>query len=118
MDALGKMFATHCRQRSFDFDYTDVLAAKAQLFYDLGELGLKANIAIAMLVLGTDHNRWFVERKFLAMVAPTVSEALIQRVIVEMSVLGINFKAEYARVLASIGVETNAIHPQLEALIA
>jgi len=98
MDALGKMFANHCRTRSFDFDYTDILAAKAQLFYDYGEFGLKADIAIGLLVMGTNHNRWFVERKFLSMAGPEAHEALIKRMIVEMSVLNVDVNLELKHV--------------------
>ena len=60
MTALGKMYADHCRTGTFVFDYCDILAAKAQEFYDRGETGLRADIAVAMLILGLDHNRWFV----------------------------------------------------------
>lgn len=118
MDALGKMFANHCRTRSFDFDYCDVLAAKGQLFYDYGELGLKASIAIGLLVLGTEHNRWFVERKFVAMAGPQVSDALAQRIVVEMSVLNVDFRGEFDALAHSISINQYAVHPHLQELLA
>lgn len=118
MEAVGTMFAAHCRLRSFDFDYCDVLAAKGQMFYDYGETGLKANVAIGMLVLGTDHNRWFVERKFVDMAGPNVSEALVQRIIVEMSVLGIDFKRHFNHMKHSISVDADAFHPLLRAIVS
>jgi eukaryotic-like serine/threonine-protein kinase len=117
MAALGKMYADHCRLRIFGFDYCDVLASKAELFYELGETGLKADIAIAMLILGLEHNRWFVERKFLQMVGPSAADAMIQRVIVEMSVLKINFKHEFGRMQRSISVERDALHPLLQQIL-
>jgi len=118
MAALGNMFADHCRLRSFDYNYCDVLASKAQLFYDLGEIDLKAKIAIAMLILGLDHNRWFVERKFVQMVAPSISEALIQRVIVEMNVLQIDFNSEFLRMQTSIAITSESLHPQLREILS
>lgn len=118
MFALGKMFANHCRIRSFDFDYCDILASKAQLFYDLGDVALKADMAVGMLVLGLDHNRWFVERKFLTMVSPDISDALVQRIIVELSVLKIDFKAQFARMKSSITTSEDQLHPALRALTA
>jgi serine/threonine protein kinase len=118
MAALGKMFADHCRLRTFDFDYCDVLASKAELFYDLGEIGLKSDIAVAMLILGLDHNRWFVERKFLQMVAPSVPDAIVQRIVVEMSVLQIDFGYQFGRMKNSISITNEALHPTLQALLA
>lgn len=117
MAALGKMFADHCRKRSFDFDYCDILAAKGQLFYDLGETGLKADIAVAMLMLGRNHNRWFVERKFLQMAGPTIEDALAQRIIVELSVLDIDLADEFAGLANAISAEPTMLHPSLQALI-
>ncbi|MDF2603494.1 serine/threonine-protein kinase [Sphingomonas sp.] len=114
--ALGKMFADHCRTMSFNFDYCDVLATKAQLFYDLGEVGLQADIAVAMLRLGLSHNRWFVERKFVQMVGP-ISSQLAERILVEMSVLGIDFPYEFGRMQRSISVSKDVLHPVLQAQV-
>jgi len=118
MSALGKMFADHCRKRSFNFDYCDVLAGKAQAFYDLGETGLKADMAVAMLILGLDHNRWFVERKFLQMASPAAPEPVVQRMIVEMSVQAIDFDYQFRRMGNSISVDKEVLHPLLQALIS
>jgi serine/threonine protein kinase len=118
MIALGHMFATHCRERVFDFEYCDVLAAKAQLFYNLGDVELQADIAVAMLILGLSHNRWFVERKFLNMAGPAVPDELAQRIIVELGVLKIDFADQFARMKNSISVTEEALHPALRAAIA
>ena len=114
--SLGKMFADHCRTRSFDFDYCDILAAKAGLFFSLGEIGLKADMAVAMLRLGIDHNRWFVERKFMQMAGP-ISEELADRILVELKVLGIDFAYEFGRLERSISVGKDALHPVLQAQV-
>ena len=116
MSSLGNMFADHCRKRQFGFDYCDVLAGKAQQFYALGDTGLKANIALGTLVLGLDHNRWYVERVFLQMVSPTISDAVIQRLIVEMNVLEIEFSERFDRMQAWISASKKDLHPLLQAL--
>lgn len=117
MAALGKMFANHCRERSFDFDYCDVLAAKAQLFYDLGDTGLKADTAVAMLMLGVNHNRWFVMRKFMQMSGPSITEAVAQRIVVELSVRGINFPSKFTGLTGAISASPDMLHPALQALL-
>lgn len=117
LSSLGKMFADHCRKRLFSFDYCDVLASKALVFYSLGDTGLKADMAVAMLILGLDHNRWFVERRFLEMAGPTAAEAVVKRMIVEMSVLQIDFNRQFKRMMDSITVTIEALHPALQALV-
>ncbi len=105
-------------REAFNFDYCDVLAGKAQVFYDLGETGLKADMAVAMLILGLDHNRWFVERKFLQMASPATPEAVVQRMIVEMSVQAIDFDYQFRRMGNSISIDKEVLHPLLQALIS
>lgn len=115
MAALGKMFADHCRLLSFDFEYCDILAGKAQEFFDLGEVGLKADIAVAIFELGLNHNRWFVEWKFVRMAGPEISDALADRIAVEFDVLKIDFKQRFNEL--SIHVSGVSLHPILAALL-
>ena len=62
--SLGKDYAKYACGQSFDFDYCDVIANKADVFYRQGELDLKALITLALLELGISHNRWFVRENF------------------------------------------------------
>ena len=117
MTSLGRMFSDHCRTRAFNFDYCDVLASKAQLFYDLGDTGLKAVIALGLLIMGLDHNRWYVERKFLQMAGPGANADVVQRMIVEMNVLKIDFPYQFSRMHMSIGSNRSELHPILQALV-
>lgn len=117
MAALGKMYADHCRLLLFDFDYCDVLVGKAQEFYDLGEIGLRADIAVAVLELGLRHNRWFVEWKFMQMAGPDITEPLAQRIIVEFEVLKIDFKDRFDSMQRSISASAASLHPLLQAFI-
>ncbi|MCJ2101008.1 serine/threonine-protein kinase [Methylobacterium sp. E-046] len=107
---LGKHFADYCRKFSFDFDYCDILASKAQMFYDLGDIQLKSSIAVAMLQLGTNHNRWFVERKFLTMAGNDIERHLAERISVELDVLKIDFDREIAHVCRSISATPADLH--------
>jgi eukaryotic-like serine/threonine-protein kinase len=115
LGALGHQFADHCRNNPFDFDYCDVLAAKAQRFYDGGDVQLKAVIAVAMLMLGTSHNRWFVERKFMQMAGTTIPDELAARILVEMEVLKIDLREQFAHLALSIAADKAALHPMLAA---
>lgn len=113
--ALGGLYADHCRRGTFSFDYCDVLASKAQLFYDLGDVALKAKTAVAMMRLGTSHNRWFVENMFLRMASPNVESEVAERIAVELEVLGINFKYEFNHLSVSVRAQQSQLHPILQA---
>jgi hypothetical protein len=115
--ALGEDYAEYAQGRSFDFDYCDVIASKAQLLYQFGELDLKSRIVVAMLSLGTSRNRWFVERKFMQMAGPDIDESLAERIKVEIEVQGIDFACHIEHVERSIGATREDLHPTLQALL-
>lgn len=112
--ALGEDYAQYAQDGSFDFDYCDVIADKAQVFYDLGELDLKARIAVAMLVLGTGHNRWFVERRFLSMAGHGIPPALAERICVEFEVQELDFPWLIKRLENSISANRTSLHSILQ----
>lgn len=115
--ALGSYFADHINGGTFNFDYCDVLASKAECFYKGAGLGLQASIAIAMLYLGTSHNRWYVERKAAVMLGAEISSALAERIRVELDVQQVPFKSQIAHMERSIGFIKTSLHPTLLALV-
>lgn len=114
--ALGMDYANFASKHAFDFDFCDVIAGIAEIFYKDGEIDLQANIALAMLELGTSHNRWFVERKFVAMASPAISEELAQRIVTEIEVQNIDIKRKLRRLKDSITVEEDALHSAIAKL--
>lgn len=116
-NAMGMFFSESIMGNSFGFDYCDVLASKAELFYSDGDIGLKSQIAIALLYLGTSHNRWYVERKVVAMMGTDISNELAERIQIELDVQGVDFKGEISHLCRSIGIERNFLHPTLRALV-
>ena len=111
--SLGKDYARYAQLGGFNFTYCDVIAARAEIFYERGELDLKALIALALLQLGTSHNRWFVEHKFLQMAGTTISDDLAERIATEIDVQAIDFSAQIAQLELSIGVTRKELHPVL-----
>jgi len=110
--SLGKDYAKYAHG-PFDFDYCDVIATRAEVFYTCGELDLKAVIALAMLELGTSHNRWFVERKFVQMAGPSISDELAERIAAEIDVQKYDFSRAVAHLEHSITVSRKDLHPTL-----
>jgi hypothetical protein len=90
-----------------------VIATRADVFYKRGELDLKAVIALAILELGTSHNRWFVERKFLQMAGPSISDELAERIATEIDVQKYNFSSAVNHLEHSITISRDDLHPVL-----
>ena len=114
--ALGMEYAEFTAQNAFDFDFCDIVATIGQLFYDHGEIDLQANIALSMLEMGTSHNRWFVERKFVSMASSSISEELADRIVTEVDVQGINMKRLLRHLNNSITIEDDALHSKISEL--
>ncbi|MCT8867139.1 serine/threonine protein kinase [Shewanella xiamenensis] len=115
--ALGDYFVESIMGNSFNFDYCDVLASKADRFYSDADIGLKAKIALAMLYLGTSHNRWYVERKVLTMMGVSISPELAQRIKMEVEVQNFSFERRITHLIRSIGTSIGFLHPILRDLI-
>ena len=70
-----------------------------------------------MLELGTSHNRWFVERKFLQMAGPNIEDALAERIATEIDVLNVDFNTQFGHLSRSVSATIDQIHPLLRRLL-
>jgi eukaryotic-like serine/threonine-protein kinase len=115
--SLAMDYATFAADGTFDFGYCDVIADRASHMFQLGELDVQASVALALLKLGTGHNRWYVERHFLAMAGPNISDELAGRIATEIEVQQLDFRAEIERLEMSISATRNDLHPILRDLL-
>ena len=111
--ALGEIYGEFAKSHSFNFDYCDIISDKAQIFYSYGDLQLKAQITLAMLELGTGHNRWRVEHQFMRMAGLEIDDTLAERIKIEMQVQNTQFKQLMSDIEGSIGVNRDNLHPIL-----
>ncbi|EIM6640507.1 serine/threonine protein kinase [Salmonella enterica] len=114
--ALGDYFSDIMLTHSFDFDYCDVLASKAKIFFEFGELGMKAKLILALLELGTSHNRWYVERTVSSMLI-NMSPQLVERLLAEIRVTSFNFSRKIIHMEQSIGYNRQVLPPQLLGIV-
>lgn len=111
--ALAREFCRHARDDSFDFNYCDVLADKLQAFYTAGEVDVKAIVGLALLVMGTEHNRWYVERRFVSIFGKAADIRVVQRLILEAQVESISIEGHIRHLERSISIDRAALHPLL-----
>ncbi|WP_390402682.1 serine/threonine-protein kinase [Gilvimarinus japonicus] len=106
-------FCNFIKKTDFSFEYCDVLADKLKVFFELGDLNVKSEAAVAALELGVTHNRWYVEEVFTQFVNKGCSEALIEKIILQVEDEKIDFRRRVYRLSESIRYDLENLHPDL-----
>ena len=106
-------YVMHTRGK-LGFDFCDVLADQMGLSWDFADVEGTAILALAMLLLGTSHNRWYVERRFLRMARHDGSDAIMRRMIVEARVRGIDLTKHLRQLLSSLQADVSHLHRLLQ----
>jgi hypothetical protein len=110
---LGTMYAAWVRDGTFNFEDCDGISVRLEHFIKSSSLDVQSECLMAMLYMGTSHNRYYVERKFMNLAGQLMPEELARRVAVE-------FRADDDRVCSavrhlerSISTSRSLLHPQL-----
>jgi eukaryotic-like serine/threonine-protein kinase len=114
---LALIYAAWIRDGTFNFDDCDGLANRIEKFYAWGDIDIKAECTMALLYMGTSHNRWYVERKFIRMADPTISALLAQRLALEFRVDGTRMCSAVSHCKISIGTGVDSLHPTLQEIV-
>ncbi len=110
---LGLAYSQWVKETSFDFDLCDGIANRLEAFAAVPDIACHAEVILAMLLMGTSHNRWYVERKFSAMASPTLSLGVARRVAMEMRVASKAVCRAIAHWEYSINSNRQSLHPLL-----
>lgn len=108
---IGANFASWVADNDFNFEYCDVLAGRIERFFELGDLGVKADCLMALLQMGVRHNRWYVEERFKHLAGPEMDETLAKRFAVELRAEGDDICEVVAHYERSIGTTRDLLHP-------
>lgn len=112
--AMGRYFAESIMGKRFSFEYCDILANKAEKFYADANLELKAVLTLALLDLGTRHNRFYVEKKTKTMLDRQISPELANRIKIEVDLLDFDFNSAIEHLVTSIGLNQSFLHKDLQ----
>ncbi|TDO77602.1 serine/threonine protein kinase [Flavobacterium chryseum] len=110
---LGILYARWIRNTAFNFEYCDALSIKLSKFIDVCKLNVKSECLMAMLYLGTGHNRWYVERMFVSYVTHKMEINLAKRLAIEFITDSSKAKQAIIHLTHSISLSINTLHPQL-----
>lgn len=101
----------------FNFALCDGFGNRLIRFYELGNINVKAECLLAMLLLGTTHNRFYVERKVVKLLGHDMDENLARRIAIEFMA----DKSIFCKVISDLGYSidfnTNNLHPKIQEAI-
>lgn len=115
---IALIFANWVFSSGFSFEFCDPLANRLEAFINSCDFEAKAACLIAMLELGTSHNRWYVERKFVNLCGLQMDSNLADRLGIEFRILGKPVCHMISHLERSISASRADLHPSLVRAIA
>lgn len=109
---LGRIYSDWIRDGIFNFEECDGLANRMENIFYFAERDIKAEALMALLYMGTSHNRWYVERKFLTL-TNSMDPLLAKRLAIEFRADDIRASNAVTRLEDSINVTRANFHPVL-----
>lgn len=106
-------FAQWISNSAFAFDYCDALANRLEEFFDSTSFEAKVECLMALLAMGTSHNRWFVELKFVRLCGPAMDQNLAKRLAVQFRIGEADVCRQIDHLEGSISFERASLHPAL-----
>lgn len=112
-DRLGLIYAEWVATGNFAFERCDSLANNLELFVLACGFETKVECLMALLRLGTSHNRWYVEGVFMRLCGPQMDSDLARRLAVEFRATGDRLCQYIAHLELSIRRSRADLHPML-----
>jgi len=113
-DRLGLAYARWVHRSNFPFERCDGIANILEVFIKTCSFDAKSDALMAMLELGTSHNRWYVERKFFNLCDHSMDEQLARRLAVELRAAADEVCRPIKHLEHSISVDRSGLHPVLQ----
>ncbi len=110
---LGLTYSRWVRDGVFNFSSCDGIAIRLEKFISVCPIEVKAEGLMAMLYMGTSHNRWYVERKFGIWAGPDTTQDLARRLSVEFRADGERICRAISHWEHSISTTRQGLHPLL-----
>ncbi|MGX3945358.1 serine/threonine protein kinase [Klebsiella pneumoniae] len=110
---LGEAYGRWVADGVFSFEQCDGICNRLEQFLQVNDLNCKVEIIIAMLLMGTSHNRWYVERRFVSVAGHDMTPDLAKRLALEISILEGRMCAAVSHLQRSIGATPDMLHPEL-----
>lgn len=108
---FAMIYCDTIKQSSFQFEYCDALASRLDALIDGEGINVQAHGVMALLFLGTNHNRFHVERKFISKVGLYMDTKLANRLRIEFNLEEERICDAINHLTYSIKYSTKYLHP-------
>jgi hypothetical protein len=115
-DTAGRLaiaFSEWVISSGFIFDTCDGIADRLRAFISSVPITAKVECLMALLLMGTSHNRWYVERMFMNICSAGLEESIAKRLAIEFRASGEKVCRAISHVEQSIHVSRTSLHPLL-----
>ena len=112
-NAYGALFADWVRESSFLFDFCDIIGQRLEFFIKNCSVNIQSQCIMALLLLGTSHNRFYVEGLSHKWMNKSISDELAEILAIELMVEGRGVCYKISHLERSIGVSRNSFHPKI-----
>lgn len=107
---LAIIYCKWVYQKSFGFDYCDVVVTNIYSFYNAStDIEVKSNCAISAAELGKSHNRWYVMGYVVKMCNPSIDKKLAFRIGMDIGFESRD-KQNFLRCVEGISLTVNSYH--------
>ena len=110
---FGSAYSCWVKEGTFNFDDCDGIANRLEALLAINDISCQSEVLLALLLMGTSHNRWYVERKFATYCGSSLPENLAKRVAMEMRILGPTACRAISHLESSINISRSTLHPTL-----
>jgi hypothetical protein len=114
---LGTVYAEWAKTGTFNFSSCDGIANRLCEFYNTGNISVQSEVVLALLFMGTSHNRWYVEDKFMSKSGSDMKTLLAKRVAMEIRISGDDACRAISHLERSIKADISDLHPLLRETI-
>ncbi len=117
VNRFGSMYCDFIKDHSFQWGSCDALASRINMLIDEEGLSLQTEGIMALLYLGTSHNRWYVERMFANKVTHDMNSKLATRLKMQFILEDERICGAFSHLTRSIGYSYSSLHPVLLASV-
>ena len=110
---IAKVYCEYVGDSSFPWDFCDTLANRLIIFIENGDIDVKSEGILALVYMGADHNRWYVERKAANYLSGDIDERLLKRLIIEIKIDGEKFSHTIYRMCRSINISIDTFNKDI-----
>lgn len=115
---LSLMYFDWVFNRSFSFDYCDVIIGYITKIYEITvDLDVKSRAVIVSAELARTHNRWYVMKYVVKMASPDINENLAFRISLELEIESRN-TYNFKRCVEGINLSISSYHETIKNILA